>query len=326
MTRTVRLTLSFLVAAACAAIADASTTQESFDNGSNVGGWTYGPPSVFETTGGNPGAYLHQPLVDTFAPELRTTGSSAFTGSFRDRNVESLGVDLITLSTQFSFQRELSLILVSGTRVIYFLGTSFVPQPGTGWKSFDFAIDSQSTTMPPGWAVLSGGTPDGTWNAVMNNVTQVRFFYGDPTFFFIFDQWNVGADNARITCADPWVDLGQGLAGSLGEPDLVGEGPLTAGAETKLSLSNAAPSSVAYLGVGVAALNAPFFGGTLVPDVNPPGFFLPLPTDALGQLTVAQPWPAGIPSGTKFYFQYWVVDPSGPLGATASNALEATTP
>jgi len=26
----------------------------------------------------------------------------------------------------------------------------------------------------------------------------VQFFYGDPTFFFIFQQWEVGADNVRI--------------------------------------------------------------------------------------------------------------------------------
>jgi hypothetical protein len=33
---------------------------------------------------------------------------------------------------------------------------------------------------------------------VIQNVSRVQFFYGDPTFFFIFQQWEVGADNIRI--------------------------------------------------------------------------------------------------------------------------------
>jgi len=51
--------------------------------------------------------------------------------------------------------------------------------------------------MPPGWFVFDVGDPDATWNAVITNVTQITFFYGDPTFLFFDDIWNTGADNVR---------------------------------------------------------------------------------------------------------------------------------
>jgi len=35
------------------------------------------------------------------------------------------------------------------------------------------------------------------------DVDQVRFFYGDPELFFIFQQWTLGVDNPRITETPP---------------------------------------------------------------------------------------------------------------------------
>jgi len=34
---------------------------------------------------------------------------------------------------------------------------------------------------------------------VIQDVTRIQYFYGDPTLFFIFQQWMVGMDNPRIT-------------------------------------------------------------------------------------------------------------------------------
>ena len=325
-----RMTRPALSLVACAALAPAGLASgtsliESFTGGLNSGGWTYGPPHVFEGAGGNPGAWLHQPLVDTFAPQLRTTAPvSAFTGDWRARDVISVGVDLITVSTQFPALRECTLMLSNGSCQVYFLGTEFVPQPGTGWKSFDFAVDSQSTTLPAGWAVLNGcGSDDATWNAVITNVTELRYFYGDPTFFFIFDQWNVGADNARIFC-DPWEDLGDGLAGTLAAPALAGGGTLAPGSPVSLTLEGALPATTATLVLGTGVLGVPFKGGVMVPD--PLLFVFGLPTGAGGGFLLSSTWPPGLPAGFTLVLQAWVTDAGGPAGYSASNGVKGTAP
>jgi len=205
---------------ACAP-AFADTFTETFDNGSNVGGWLYGGPGeTIETTGGNPGAYLHSPSLDTFAPQPRTSGpDSVFTGDFQGRNVSVLGVDLITIAVDLSAAgRPLTLMLVSNAGTpgdanddwaAYFLGPQNVPEPGDGWVSFSFPVPSQSPTPPPGWQTIALGpnSPPPDWNDLITDVDEVRFFYGDPTNFFIFQFWDVGLDNVTITADVVPVEL-----------------------------------------------------------------------------------------------------------------------
>ena len=122
---------------------------------------------------------------------------------------------------------------------------------------------------------------------------------------------------------NPWTDLGNGLAGTGGvTPVLTGTGTLMPGTPFGITLSNALPSSQAFLFIGLSQANLPFRGGTLVPT---PDFFVPgLPVNGAGQLVIGANWP-GLPSGTAVYFQYWVVDPVGPFGASASNGLSGVT-
>jgi hypothetical protein len=310
---------------ALAAPLAAQNALDEFTGGVNQGGWTFGANSAIQASGGNPGAWVHTTNLDTFAPQLHTTGTGGpFTGDWRAMGVHSVGVDLITISTQFQFDRECTLELSNGTQTIYYLGSAnHVPQPGTGWKSFEFKLDPSSTTMPPGWAVFDVGDPDPTWNAVITNVKSINFFYGDPTFFFIFDVWNVGADNLRISAQPVWTDLGQGLAGSAGTPVLKGSGQLVGNSNLKLDLTNAAHSAPAALIVGLSALNAPFKGGVLVPDVD---LLVSLVTSTGGMLALSSHWPTGIPSGTSVWLQTWIQDAGGPKGFAASNALRATSP
>lgn len=124
--------------------------------------------------------------------------------------------------------------------------------------------------------------------------------------------------------AAPWTALGSGLAGVSGVPQLVGEGTLIGGDTGSLSLSNARPNSSAALVMGVALLDAPFKGGTLVP--RPDLLIAGLPTDASGALDIGFLWPTGIPSGANFWVQEWITDPAGPQGFSASNGLLGTTP
>ncbi|MFT7484270.1 MAG: hypothetical protein ACI9F9_000110 [Candidatus Paceibacteria bacterium] len=187
-----------------ASTATAQNYVETFDGDVNAGGWTFGNTiEGIDATGGNPGAFLHNTVIDTYAPQCRTTtANNPFHGDWRAMGVNSFGIDFNSIAVQFPYQREATLMLSNGSCTIYWLGTEFIPQVGTGWKSFDYAIDSASTSMPAGWLPYGSCTdPDTAWNTVMSNVTEVRIFYGDPTFFFIFDQWNVGMDNARLLTA-----------------------------------------------------------------------------------------------------------------------------
>jgi hypothetical protein len=128
-----------------------------------------------------------------------------------------------------------------------------------------------------------------------------------------------------------WANLGRATEGGFGSgaPVLYGQGDLTASSPFTLSLANAAPSSIAWLVIGLPTglhlLNAPFKGGTLVPA---PDLFVLLPTFPDGHTPdLLTTWPGGLPAGLVLYFQYWVVDPSVPVtGLSASNALAATTP
>ncbi|MHC5210696.1 MAG: hypothetical protein ACYTG2_08255 [Planctomycetota bacterium] len=122
----------------------------------------------------------------------------------------------------------------------------------------------------------------------------------------------------------PWQDLGQGLAGTPGLPVFSGDGPLTAGSLTTLQLDNALAGASAHLVFGFSALQAPFKGGTMVPDVDV--LFGPFPVDGAGQLALSTPWPAGAPSAFTFFMQWWIADGGGPVGFAASNGLSATTP
>jgi hypothetical protein len=130
-----------------------------------------------------------------------------------------------------------------------------------------------------------------------------------------------------VTCCGAWEDLGAGLppAGSFDAPQLVGVGDLTGGSSVGVLMDGGLPTASAWIVVGFAELNAPFKGGTLVPDVGL-GFFIPLPTDGEGALSLSTTWPGGIPAGVPTWFQVWVQDPEGPKGFTASNAVKGTTP
>ncbi len=122
----------------------------------------------------------------------------------------------------------------------------------------------------------------------------------------------------------PWDDLGQGLAGTSGEPRLAGYGALIADETVNLILTNALPGGSTNLVIGFTAVNAPFKFGTLVPfpHITAAG----LPIDGQGALAVPFPWLSGAPAGFELFYQYWLQDPAGPVGWAASNAVRSTAP
>lgn len=216
--------------AGCAAMARPSVFNESFNEG-NTTGWSYGPPGTIEPEGGNPGPYLHVPVVDTFAPQLRGpfNTTSPWCGDFRAMRIASVGTDLILFDVDFSAGgRPLSVILrndndtpgdQSDDWAVYSIGPENIPLVGEGWKSYDFDIPYEATSMPSAWRYIQfgpGSPPAVDWTEAITDVSQVVFFYGDPELFFIFQQWDVGADNIRATLCIEDLDS----SGAVGFEDL----------------------------------------------------------------------------------------------------------
>jgi hypothetical protein len=116
--------------------------------------------------------------------------------------------------------------------------------------------------------------------------------------------------------------LGDGLEGISGTPVLQGYGHLKADEIVTMRLSAAKSNSLCSLVVGLTQLGAAFKWGVLVPN---PDLVIPgLLTNAMGQLIVSDRWPSNVPAGAKVSLQYWILDPFGPQGYSASNGLQGT--
>ncbi len=135
-----------------------------------------------------------------------------------------------------------------------------------------------------------------------------------------------GADCDAINNGD-WSDLGHGLAGLFGEPCLFGFGALEGGNTISVALRAARGQSRAQLAVGVQAVDTPFKGGVMVPDVlSPPGFLTTFTTDRHGRVDLDTTWPGGVPQGAQIYLQFWIDDPTAPQNLSASNAIVGSVP
>lgn len=211
-----QLSLLAILAIAPAAAAQTSiATFDGFNTAVNKGGWSYNPADTWEATGGNPGGWWHQPLADTFGPIIVAT-NPALTGDFRAKGVSRLTFDAQLLGMDFGTGSgfEMSVLLrdtkgtgdVSDDDYAYFVGPN-IPIIGQGWKSFDFAIPSADTSaVPAGWTGGWSGDsttfrPGVTWNDVITSVDRVEIHWLNPSFFAIFQQWNIGLDNIGL-----WAD------------------------------------------------------------------------------------------------------------------------
>ncbi len=131
--------------------------------------------------------------------------------------------------------------------------------------------------------------------------------------------------SVTVTPASAWQDIGFGLGGASGIPQLVGTGTLQASSSGSLDLSNGAGGAFAILFV-TAGPNAPapFYGGTLA--TVPVSLQLAVILPASGSLSLPFVMPAGVPSGLKLTCQWGIQDAGAVQGVALSNAVQATTP
>jgi len=194
--------------------APTTTVAETFDGTLGEATWRLGTSDTIELTGGNPGAYLHDPQLDSAVPSPVYVGPlpSPFFGDYRAAKVAALGLDVIVYAAGFGVdnRRPVSLVLTSDMGTpddptddcdVYTVGNKNVPRPGTAWRAFDFRVPSGEAVLPNGWTVRGacGGLPaNEAWNAVITNVTHVAFPFADPDTFWFFQVWDLGIDNVRI--------------------------------------------------------------------------------------------------------------------------------
>lgn len=174
-------------------------------------------------------------------------------------------------------------------------------------------------------SVNSNGVQGNLYSYAPATSSDGRFmvFASNATNLFTGDG-NLGIDVFIRDTFDPWSDLGGALAGASGAPHLLGTGNLTPWSLVTFAIGGAAPFSQYRMVIGITIINQTFKGGVMVP--NPDLIVGPFGTDFFGGNTLAGLWPVGIPPGVSLYIQAWISDATGPLGFTATNALQATTP
>jgi len=212
-------------------------------------------------------------------------------------------------------------VAVEGDLVVFvaWLGSSFAPTGMGlyGWKGGEVFRIVDSTSVLEGQPMMFF---DMNFRGLDGNQVVFRATHDGP--------WAVDFSLYVATIeAGPWLDLGSGLAGTLGTPSLSGAGTLAGGDPITIALDGAAPDAPAFLAAGFDTVNVPFKGGVLVPAFQPPsGFMLGLATDPTGAFSLGGSWPMGLSPGLVFTSQAWVVDGGAVSGMSASNAVAGTLP
>ena len=204
------------------------TTVETFETGTNEGGWTWGTGSEeLVDANGNPGRYMRETHLVTFTPRASTSFGveSAFTGNYRARSVASVGIDMAIASVDTGVaSRTVTLILLNDNGTpddlnddwgAYTVTDRPIPPAGvaglTGetdilqWAQYDIQVPSQSARLPEGWTWISRNQirPNGAWARLMRDVDHVGFILGDPEPRYPLAVWDVALDNPRITTVAP---------------------------------------------------------------------------------------------------------------------------
>ncbi|MCB9868093.1 MAG: hypothetical protein H6816_15810, partial [Phycisphaerales bacterium] len=183
---------------------------------------------------------------------------------------------------------------VGGVAMYDYLHVLPTPFLATGGVKYWIRIVAWQPSVPD-WGLSKGTGGNGS-----------HFHYSTGTK--IFQNW---PGDTSFTLGAAWKNLGHALGGSNGVPSLVGTGRFTAGAAGALALTNAKKNSTAFCIVGSTAIDAPFYGGTLVPA---PTILFSVATGSTGSVALPFTLPPAAPPGLTIYVQYWIVDAGAPLG------------
>jgi len=198
------------------------TFVQSFENGTNEGGWTFGTGNEFLVADiGNPGVCVFDASLISYAPRASTSFgvSSVFTGDWAARGVVRIGIDLATAWAEANMgERPLTVILLNDNNTpydleddwgAYLVSTQLAPRPGAvtadasalNWSSYEFEIPARDHQLPPGWGWIARNTirPGGSWTRLMGDVSHVAFMYGDIRKLYLIFGYQVALDNPRIT-------------------------------------------------------------------------------------------------------------------------------
>ena len=207
----------------------------------------------------------------------------------------------------------------------------------TGDHVPDFAIGEPGHDghgLDAGSARIYSGATGKTWYQILGPAAGAGFgasvaFAGDLNADGLPD-CAIGAPSGALTAGHVyslsvtrWQEIGNGLPGIAGVPRLTGAGGLVANAAAELTLTDAAPGTLATLVLGYTLTIDPTTN-TLTPssDIVVTG----LVTNGTGSLVFNFGWPAGVPSGTTIYYQFRITDPLGPQGQSRSNTVAALVP
>lgn len=273
---------------------------------------------------------------DGFGSAVAITGGQALVGApFHDALGSQAGAGFVFELVKAAWHERATLLDAEGAAGdqagqavalvdgVAFLGAPFADgaQPDTGrvlvWQRSDGSWVPRATVAP---STAAGGDHFG--HAVA--ATALRLVAGSPGDDDPQDSGSITAFLADIVQQQTFFDLGQGLPGFFGQAVLDGAGTLEGGAPVSLALSGAQPVSNALVFLGTTRVDLPLRGGTLVPapDLITPPIFLGFE----GGFFLESTWPSGVPSGFEVFVQAWWIDPGGPLGVAASNALKAAVP
>jgi hypothetical protein len=160
--------------------------------------------------------------------------------------------------------------------------------------------------VPNGFATSAGFvTNDGTAVAFSSSATNL--VVGDTT----------GVADAYVHRVRSFHDLGYGVAGVGGIPQLTGTGTLDVGDPLSIGLTQAASNAPMLLCASLAETPETTFGGTFV--ALPLAVSLVVATDATGSFGFSIPTPG--PQLPNLYLQCLIADPAAADGVSMSNAI-----
>jgi hypothetical protein len=202
---------------------------------------------------------------------------------------------------------------------------STYPMP-LGSTTTRFAIDADGRVF-----ASNGGFPNGRvysfesnltlrWSVAVTNINiGGPCLASDGTLVVA----GVGSDLRAYRTPSPWTNLGGGIVGTAGEPQLTGRGSVTPGNTLRFAASSGLSNGLGLLVLGLSAINVPIFGGTLVPSLD---VTLPVLLDGAGAWSTNLTWPAGQTPGSAFYWQLAVIDPGAAFGIAATDGLRCVVP